>query len=956
MASAGLGTGGLVGRDQELAQLRGWLAEALGGGGRLAVVTGPPGIGKTRLAEELASAARSDGVRALWGRAVQDQAAPPLWPWRRVLNTLAGADTWDRITGGAMTVGGSSDDLAAARYRAAADAADALTAAAEQAGLLIVLEDLQWADLTSLFLLGELAGNLGGSRLLVVATCRDVAGGQWQDSLGDLARLPGLQLLRLGPLRAADVTGILNAAGVSMDTDLAELVQARSEGNPLYVSTLARVLAVSRATELDADSVARIVGSSAEVSHLVTSLLRGLGPEISAAVAAASVLGGDFTPDLVKYLCGTAGDPASALSAAAASGLVTPVPGRPGWWRFTHALLRDGVYASLTEAQRTGLHRRAAAALELQARKSADRGGEIAGHLLAAAPGVQDLRSAAQWAQAAAAAATHALAFEDAARYLATAVTAAQRAGSDDQEQARLLVELATAEYRAGQLGASLQHAEAAAGLADRGDQPELAAAAALVVRGVGHPDVANTLLRLCDQALAAGDRCPDAIRARLLAQRASALAELGELAAAGAVSAEAMTLATAAGDPVAELDAVRARAAALPAPRSRGERLRLGTRAIELGRTCGQPLAECLGRVWRIDAAYQLLNMGSVNDEISQIAQLAEATRLPLIRWHLLRQQASRAALAGQFDLARDRSSEAYRLAIRLQDQSAAGLAHAFAVSLALVRGDPGEIPADLIDMAASYPALPIVRADLATALFSLGRAEEAEAIYATLRSLPAAGASDTRNVGAMLKVLDLVIAFRDHETAQAAYDLLRPHAADAAATGTGVVVLYGSLHWPLGRLAAMLGRLEDALVHHATAVTINTKLGARPFVALARLDWADALRSRAAPGDRAEALVLARQAATETRRLNMPGHATRASELVRLLQQAAAADDPLTRREHEIAGLVSAGLTNRAIADRLVLSERTVEGHVRNMLAKLQLANRTELTAWALRGGQAP
>ena len=86
------------------------------------------------------------------------------------------------------------------------------------------------------------------------------------------------------------------------------------------------------------------------------------------------------------------------------------------------------------------------------------------------------------------------------------------------------------------------------------------------------------------------------------------------------------------------------------------------------------------------------------------------------------------------------------------------------------------------------------------------------------------------------------------------------------------------------------------------------------------------------------------------------MPGHAARASELVRLLQQAAAADDPLTRREHEIAGLVSAGLTNRAIADRLVLSERTVEGHVRNMLAKLQLANRTELTAWALRGGQAP
>ena len=123
-----------------------------------------------------------------------------------------------------MTVGGSSDDLAAARYRAAADAADALTAAAEQAGLLIVLEDLQWADLTSLFLLGELAGNLTeGHGCSSWPPARDVAGGQWQDSLGDLARLPGLAAAATyGPLpEAADVTGILNAAGVSMDTDLA---------------------------------------------------------------------------------------------------------------------------------------------------------------------------------------------------------------------------------------------------------------------------------------------------------------------------------------------------------------------------------------------------------------------------------------------------------------------------------------------------------------------------------------------------------------------------------------------------------------------------------------------------------------------------------------------------------------------------------------------------------------
>ena len=226
------------------------------------------------------------------------------------------------------------------------------------------------------------------------------------------------------------------------------------------------------------------------------------------------------------------------------------------------------------------------------------------------------------------------------------------------------------------------------------------------------------------------------------------------------------------------------------------------------------------LARAWRIDAAYQLLNLQAVDAEISQIARLAESTRLPLARWHLLRQQASRAALAGQLAIARDRSEEARRLAIRLQDPSGAGLSYSFAVWLAFLRGDPAEIPADFFDVTAAAPPIPVVRAGLAMGLFTSGRADE-----------------------------------------------------------------------------------------------------------------------------------LARQAAVEARRLDMPGPADRADRLARQLERAMAAANPLTRREQEIAGLISDGLTNRAITDRLVLSKRTVEGHVRSTLAKLQLTNRTELAAWALR-----
>ena len=195
------------------------------------------------------------------------------------------------------------------------------------------------------------------------------------------------------------------------------------------------------------------------------------------------------------------------------------------------------------------------------------------------------------------------------------------------------------------------------------------------------------------------------------------------------------------------------------------------------------------------------------------------------------------------------------------------------------------------------------------------------------------------------------LINAFGDREAAQAAYDLLCPLVADTGAAGTGSVFVGGSLHRQLGQLAALLGQTEQALSHFAQAVTINTRIGARPFVALARLDWAAALRTRAAHGDFGQARALARQAATEARRLDMPGPAARAERLARDLEQAIQAADPLTRREREIAALVSAGLTNRAIAGELVLSERTIEGHIRNTLTKLQLTNRTELAAWAIR-----
>ena len=240
------------------------------------------------------------------------------------------------------------------------------------------------------------------------------------------------------------------------------------------------------------------------------------------------------------------------------------------------------------------------------------------------------------------------------------------------------------------------------------------------------------------------------------------------------------MTAAQAAGDPAAELDAIRARVAALSAPQHRTEWLRLGARTVELAAATGQPIAAVLGRVWRIDASYQLMNLEAVDTEIALIAQLAESTRLPLARWHLLRQQASRAALAGQFITARDRSEEARQLAVRIQDLSGTGMSYAFALSLA---SHPRRCHRDSSRISSTSwrtaPPIPVIRASQAAALFATGRADEARAVYETLRQLPAAGDRDVRTFGSLIQLIDLIIAFRDTDTAQATYDLFHPLAA---------------------------------------------------------------------------------------------------------------------------------------------------------------------------------
>ena len=575
----------LFGRAQQLAVLRESLAAALAGSGRLVLVSGEPGIGKTRLVEELLGDV--GGAPVARGYAVADEGAPALWPWTRLVRALpavaeAASQATDALSSGA-----------ARRFQLFADLSGALVRAAERDGLVVVLEDLHWADRSTLLLLRQLCDDLADSRLLVVGTHREVSDGPIAELEPDLVRSAVTTRLRLGALTMADVgTWLTDLLGQHADPGLAELLHERTRGNPLFVRLLAEALPRDRlAAEAD---LRYVIASRPEVRRLIAGRVAELSPQARHVVGVAAVLGERFPLRLLTGVVET-NEPVAmrAVDEVRHAGVLGEAPDQPGIWAFTHALVRDAVYGDLEPIERRDLHRRVARALEAD-EALPQRAGRIATQWRRAGE-ASDLRRCASWSRLAADESSAAFAVDEAVTFAALALDAATLAGAPAEEGAERTLRLAEATYAAGHLDRATDLCVEAAALADVAHRPDLVAAAALVMQGVGDPQTLRETQRLSLRALALGPP-DDATRSRLLGQVATTEADLGDGEAALDHSAEALHLAEASGDPDAILDAIRARHLVLSVPERVTDRLALGRRAVEVGVRARQPLAELWG------------------------------------------------------------------------------------------------------------------------------------------------------------------------------------------------------------------------------------------------------------------------------------------------------------------------------------------------------------------------
>lgn len=442
-----VGSGRLVGRKHELFQLLAALDEA-GAGARMVVIEGEPGIGKTRLCEELTDEAGHRGLPVWWGRAHEGDGAPAFWPWLTILRPLlvGGRDDaeggspapWPRLLQLLAPEGASEVVPGPTRFLLFEEVAALLDRAGEEAPSVVVLDDLQWADPASLELLAFLAGRLTRERVLVVATVRELEVGRSDpvvDALAAIARRPTSRRLRLAGLGVVDTGALLEqATGRPVGDSIAGAIHERAEGNPFYATELARLLADE--DRLDDTTAVAVATVPRGVRDVVRQRLSRLPSETVGLLELGAIIGRDPELSLVARSAGVSIDQCfTDIEPALVHRLLVMDPDRPSVVRFAHALVREVILDDVSSLRRARMHLTVADAIAEVGGETDDVAEILAEHLWAAVP-VGVGRRAADALDRAADVAIRRLGYEAAEDLLSRAVHLRRAAGTSDEDLA----------------------------------------------------------------------------------------------------------------------------------------------------------------------------------------------------------------------------------------------------------------------------------------------------------------------------------------------------------------------------------------------------------------------------------------------------------------------------------------------------------------------------------------
>ena len=852
----GQGSVGFVGRARELADLRAGVDEALAGRGAVWLLCGEPGIGKSRLADEVARGTR--GAAVLWGRSWEAGGAPAYWPWTQVLRALFRRRELRELLSGeraavlaqlvpelapdrAPRLDGALDGAPAlppehARFQLMEAVAAALCDASAEQPLLLVFEDLHAADGASLLLLDFVAHQIYGSPIAVIGTFRDAEATR----VPPLARLgQEARTIALGRFGADEVRALLEQVlGAPPPDAMVERAALRTEGNPLFLVELARLLVTQ--------------GDTSAVPGTLRTALRQrqgqLAPEVNRALELAAVVGREARVDLLARTAGLSVPALThALDEACAAAFMAPLG--PGLYRFTHILVREVIHDAIPPEERRALHLAVAEALRRAGGEPS--WSEIAHHSFAA--GEPGLAAALEATERAAAVHLHQLAFEEAIAAFERALDALARARDPSPvRRAEILLALGHARLRSGDVDGGRRTCLAAAELARQLGDFDLFARAALELGSVFHfGHVQPGLAGLLEEALDRLDPADSSLRARVMARLAAAQQPALDPLQPLDLGREAIAMARRAGDEDALLAVLRAAGSAMVDLVDPVERIQLDRELVELAGRRGERADQVRGQLRLVADCYELADPAGAAAAMAAVRRLAADLGHAWYLWQARSLDALEALVHGRLVEASQAIDDAEELGRVAGDPNARACAMHQRVQLLALRGERDPLVALVAPLARLFgdgigAALGALSAVIG--LLHAGRVDEA-ARRATPEVVDIL--LGLRDRSAFLPLAELAAATRDRDLAARLLAVIEPVGDQVAGLGAARILL-----GPMARGCAMslraLGRMPEARRWQERALARSIGLASPPMEAVDRLLLAEFM---SADGDAAGA-----------------------------------------------------------------------------------------------------
>lgn len=895
-----------VGRTSELEDLRRGLESALVGRGRLILLVGEPGIGKTRLADEVATDAEARGAQVLWGRCWESGGAPAYWPWSQIIRNYS--VTSDSASDEAVemlaplralvNLSGRSTpetvDPEQARFQLFDAAATFFREAATVRPLVLIIDDLHAADRASLLLLRFIAREVRSAPWLLLGTYREAEVARDPTLAALLAEIAreGQRLPLRGLSRNEIADYIREAAPLPRGDSVVQAVYEATDGNPFFVTEVVRLLAQERAP--DASSARPRIPD--EVRTAIRQRLSLLSDRALTLLQRAAVVGREIDIAILAALAPdhSHDDLLRIIDEAVQMRVLTPAAATVGRFSFVHLLIRDTLYDDLSTPDRLALHRRAADAMtQHYAGDLALHLAEIAHHYgCAAASG--DVAPAVEYSRKAGERALASLAYEEAVLHFRRALSCLElrRRGADASEHCELLLQLSDAQWGTGDLLEARSSCASAAEIANtlpvtvRGP---LLARAALGLGGRqqrAHVAFEQVVVEYLEEALSALGDSDSILRARVLARLAYAIySQPGSLDRRRRLCGAAVDMARRLGDDETIRWVLNDWRWALWGPDTIEERLKIAGELVRLAEQRKDREMALGEHSWRLVDYLELGDIHAVDAELDIYARLAHEVRLPWYHWYVSRFRALRATIAGRFEEAERCAQDALDNKKRTPHQDAFLIYATQLMSIRFEQGRLEELEAGIQGLVAQYPTVPVWQYLLAYVHAEQGRETAARTELDRIAANDFADLPENYLRLANAAYLAEVATFlNDAPRAAQLYEILRPYEDRCIVIGFGVACL-GACARPLGQLAATIGRWDDAARHFETALEVNQRLGALPALARTQLAYAAMLRRAQASTDAAQtrAATLLTEAAGTAARLGMKRLEQRIAELQR-------------------------------------------------------------------------